>query len=247
MVDCGPTPVLASVPANIRIEAAPGAVSSRAGVEPGIERHPFARLVVRTAGSPASLPAATPWEAVAHTLSLLPASLRVGATPGIEGRRRPVPDLTPLGPLAALPFGRIEAAALTQAIRALNPTALRLTPWRALVFEGSTTLSTNLPGLIASPYDPRLRAHACPGAPACPQAATDADTRALATALATRTADTVHVSGCPKGCAHSAPAAITLVGRADAFDLVHHGHASDPPAFVGLRPTQVLAEVSTLL
>jgi precorrin-3B synthase len=39
----------------------------------------------------------------------------------------------------------------------------------------------------------------------------------------------VHVSGCPKGCAHPAAAALTIVGRADGCGLVIGGSTRDQP------------------
>jgi precorrin-3B synthase len=38
-----------------------------------------------------------------------------------------------------------------------------------------------------------------------------------------------HVSGCPKGCARSAPADLVLVGGENGFGLVRNGCAGDPP------------------
>jgi precorrin-3B synthase len=40
----------------------------------------------------------------------------------------------------------------------------------------------------------------------------------------------LHLSGCAKGCAHPGPAAITLVGEAGGFALIHDGRAGDAPA-----------------
>ena len=66
-------------------------------------------------------------------------------------------------------------------------------------------------GLIIDSADPLLRAVACPGAPACSSA--HGETRELARELAPLLAagETLHVSGCAKGCARSEPSDVVLV------------------------------------
>jgi precorrin-3B synthase len=72
-----------------------------------------------------------------------------------------------------------------------------------------------------------LRIEACPGAPAC--ASATVDTRAEARRLAAMDLPgTIHVSGCAKGCARSAPADLTLVGHEGRFGVVRNGTARDP-------------------
>jgi precorrin-3B synthase len=127
----------------------------------------------------------------------------------------------------ALPFGSMPAEniiALAQGAIALGATEIRPAPSRALLFPGMSldaceTLhdaATSL-GFITDACDPRLSIAACPGAPAC--ASGRIATRALAERIAAHDADfldgsfTLHVSGCAKGCARPAPAAITLVGH----------------------------------
>lgn len=123
----------------------------------------------------------------------------------------------------ALPFGLLEAAQLATLAHA----PLRLTPWRGLLIEGATTPPAT-PGLILDPADPLLRIHACTGAPSCPQALGDA--RALARELAPFLPEdeTLHVSGCAKGCAHDRPAH-TLTATPQGWAEIPHGRADDPP------------------
>jgi precorrin-3B synthase len=101
-------------------------------------------------------------------------------------------------------------------------------------------------GLLTRADDPMLRVIACTGAPGCPEA--HAETRTLAASLAPHLPEnaTLHVSGCAKGCAHPGPAAITLVGTADGYDLVRHGSPRDVRAMRGLTPTQLLADPRVL-
>lgn len=142
-----------------------------------------------------------------------------------------------LGMAYGLPFGRIEARALAQAIEALPVEAVRVTPWRVLLLEGAP--SGRLDGFSGDPADPLLRAEACPGAPHCPQATVE--TRDLAMRLAPHIAGQLHVSGCAKGCAHPRPADVTLTGRDGQFDLCLKDSAGGRPVCAALRPGEILA------
>ncbi len=150
-----------------------------------------------------------------------------------------------------LPFGQIEANALT-ALADLaahhGDGTLRTTPWRVLLLTGIATKdaaaiqeTVAALGLIADPRDPRLAITACVGKPAC--ASASVPTRADAARLAQAGLDglAIHVSGCAKGCAHPAPAQVTLVGSDGRYDLVRQGRASDAPVRRGLDIVQAIA------
>ncbi len=152
---------------------------------------------------------------------------------------RPAPKTRPgplqLHPLAdgtfargiGLPFGALEAEtfiALIEAAEQAGAREIRLAPGRALLAIGLTQdgaarleRAAAALGLLTDPADPRGFVAACPGAPACASGLLPA--RALAPLVAHALAPLldgsfeVHVSGCAKGCAHPAPAAVTLVGR----------------------------------
>jgi precorrin-3B synthase len=86
-------------------------------------------------------------------------------------------------------------------------------------------------GFIVRPDDPRRRVVACPGKPAC--ASGLLATRALAAEIAPRlppSRDIVHVSGCAKGCAHPAPAALTIVGTERGCGIIERGDARALPS-----------------
>jgi precorrin-3B synthase len=125
----------------------------------------------------------------------------------------------------AAPFGRLEA----QQLRDLSVSCadaggsqIRLSPWRALYIDAAIDGAT----FIVDESDPLLRIEACPGAPACSSATVD--TRATARRLAAMNlAGTIHVSGCAKGCARSAPADLVLVGQAGRYGVVRNGTARD--------------------
>ncbi len=142
-----------------------------------------------------------------------------------------------------LAFGHADATSLVNLIEAAaarGATGLRAAPDRALIFVGfsSETLGAFVAdaaqlGFIVRVDDPRRFVVACAGAPICSSAHIAA--RALAPRVAAACADslgahcTVHLSGCAKGCAHPAPAALTVVGTAEGCGLVANGTARAAP------------------
>ncbi|WEQ53156.1 precorrin-3B synthase [Komagataeibacter oboediens] len=115
---------------------------------------------------------------------------------------------------------------------------MRVAPWRAIVLE-QCAVPPALPGLITHADDPRLRIWACIGTRGCACAARDviADAQALAPDLPPGVS--LHVSGCAKGCAHPAPADITLVAGPDGYGLCPHGRADKTPVDIGLSLAQI--------
>jgi precorrin-3B synthase len=81
--------------------------------------------------------------------------------------------------------------------------------------------------------DPRRYVIACAGAPICASAVIAA--RAIAPQIAAAAVPhldgsfKIHISGCAKGCAHPAPAALTIVGTASGCALVAGGSTRDAP------------------
>jgi len=147
---------------------------------------------------------------------------------------------------------------LAEAAKRAGVSDIRLTPWRLVFLIGHEParhdqLSGKLAnlGFILDAADPRLRIAACSGAPACAEASTPVqdDARALSALFLHQSASEeipgifLHVSGCIKGCAHAAPAPLTLVARAGRYDLVLQGKAADHPAARALT----LQSVQTLL
>lgn len=188
-------------------------------------------------------------EAAVFAAAGLPAPLP--APPAGQGTDIP-PDVGPLrypgtkrGALAVAPaFGQTDAAAL-HALSALSERLgdgrVRLSPSRTLLVAG--VAARDLPhlaaacaalGLITAPDDPRLSVTTCPGRPACRsgEADTRRDAPALAALLAARPGRlfaTIHLSGCAKGCAHPAPAPLTLVGEPGGYGASRDARASTPP------------------
>jgi precorrin-3B synthase len=142
-----------------------------------------------------------------------------------------------------LAFGHADATSLERLVAAAGAAgasgirtapdrtllAIGLTPQNAAVFAAAAAQL----GFVARPDDPRRRVVACAGAPVCASAHIAA--RAIAPTVAAAAAPylgpafTIHISGCAKGCAHAAPAALTAVGTPDGCALVAGGSAHDAP------------------
>ena len=248
-IDCGARPVLSDVPADVRLE-----------------RSADGELICRANGAVngALVSAET---AVGTMLALAAWFVRSGGMTGERGRMAshlargaaipeifnevpaqsgsafyPKPGAVAAGVLVGFEFGQVPADILG-ALSGFG--ALRVTPWRMLLIEGAGA-GPDLPGLITSPHDPMLRVIACTGAPGCLQAAQP--TRALARTLAPHLPDNamLHVSGCAKGCAHAGPAALTLTARANGFDLIRDGRASDAAKRSGLSAELLAAHPNIL-
>ena len=142
-----------------------------------------------------------------------------------------------------LAFGHADATSLQRvadAAKASGASGLRAAPDRVLMAIGLTTgaapafvaVAAQL-GFIVRADDPRRRVIACAGAPIC--ASAHIASRAIAPRIAAAIAPlrdgafTVHLSGCAKGCAHAAPAPLTVVGTPEGCALIANGSAHNTP------------------
>ncbi|MGS0647097.1 precorrin-3B synthase [Komagataeibacter melomenusus] len=225
LVVCGaralPCPAAAIAPTVLALAHALAGLGGRPLRDPALGMRAFARL-----GQCAATQAAPATTAHAPCLA--------GPLPG-----HATGAVLPPGPMAA---GLLDAVA-QWSVQAGNG-HMRIAPLRAIIFEDCATFedcttAPPLPGLITQPDDPRLRISACIGTRGCGCAARDviADADLLAPDLPPET--TLHVSGCPKGCAHPAPADITLVAQVDGYGLCPHGRAADTPVDNGLSLAQI--------
>ncbi len=140
-----------------------------------------------------------------------------------------------------LAFGHADARSLERLVEAAQESGasgLRAAPGRALLAIGLTPgtapnfiAAAEQIGFITRADDPRRNVVACAGAPVCASAyiASRALAPAVATGLAPEFAVTVHISGCAKGCARAAAAALTVVGTPDGCALIADGTARDRP------------------
>ncbi|MGB1034495.1 MAG: precorrin-3B synthase [Primorskyibacter sp.] len=163
----------------------------------------------------------------------------------------PVPHPAP-GPLGdghmiGVVFGQLRAQTLRR-LADLAP-VIRVTPFRGVHLPCGPILPNVLadaPDVIVDAADPRLRLRACTGAPGCPQALGTTRDWAERWAAVIPPGATLHVSGCAKGCAHPAPADLTVVARAGTFDLVTQGHPWDEPTSRGLTGAHMTTELRDL-
>ncbi|WP_300034624.1 cobalamin biosynthesis protein CobG [uncultured Roseobacter sp.] len=244
-IDTGPAPVLSTVSADFRFETAPdGTAILRAdGASSGMS--------VTAADAMQKLRRLIDWFCATGgpEAGRMSRHLKNTALPREFTGSLPAPAGRPMAPGAATDgqvygatFGQTDADALRSLVVDSKATALRVTPWRLLVLENAEPVSGS--DFIATPGDPLLRVHACPGAPRCSQA--QVETRSIAKRLAHQLVPgtNLHVSGCAKGCAHPRAADITLVGNAARFDLVRKGAAWDEPARKSLSATETLKEMT---
>jgi len=136
-----------------------------------------------------------------------------------------------------LAFGHADATTLQKLLDAATSggaQGLRAAPGRALLFVGlrrdrvpPLVVAAGKLGFITDPDDPRRRVVACAGAPICGSGEIPARALSLQVAQAAAgliaTGEVIHISGCPKGCAHRGTAALAAVGRAGQCDLLVDG------------------------
>jgi precorrin-3B synthase len=162
----------------------------------------------------------------------------------------------------SLPFGAVRASVLhdlANAAQDCGVTEFRLAPHHGLLaicasveIAGQFRDHATAFGLVTTPDDPRRAISACIGTDGCSSG--QIASRQLAEA-ATRAEPAffdgsfaLHISGCAKGCAHPAPALLTLTGSQDGAMLVLNGKASSPPALTLPAETipDAIANLATL-
>jgi precorrin-3B synthase len=186
-------------------------------------------------------------EGAARFTSRIADLLISGAASYFPQRRSAAIGLYPLGDGSfaygvGLPFGHAGAALLQVLNRAAQLAGARgwRTAGRTLIAIGLSQHASRVFAreakkleFIVRADDPRCRVIACAGAPVC--ASGHIAARALAPCIAAAAApligasSVIHLSGCAKGCAHPAPAALTIVGIADGCALIANGTARDGP------------------
>ncbi|RBI67347.1 cobalamin biosynthesis protein CobG [Vreelandella sulfidaeris] len=147
------------------------------------------------------------------------------------------------GVVVGLPFGRVAAETLREAVSQTSIRTVQVTPWRRLLLKDCDTLPA-VDGLIRHNSDPRLAMDACPGAPFCEQASVA--TQPLAEKLSGWVEGTVHISGCAKGCARQRSAALCISGRDGRFDVIISGRADSTPVKSGLTESEALDVIKKL-
>lgn len=143
-----------------------------------------------------------------------------------------------------LAFAQSDAAGLTAFLHRaeeLGAAEIRLAPGHGLFVLGldreaaaiAQRLAFSL-GFRIAPDDPRNHIATCAGTGACASAMME--TKAVARLMVEAAPElldgslSVHLSGCPKGCARPPPAELTLVGAPSGYALVVNGTASVAPS-----------------
>jgi precorrin-3B synthase len=142
------------------------------------------------------------------------------------------------------PYCQADSAALigfADAAEKLGVDAIRLAPDHGFLVNGlSRAVAEELKtqaeslGFWTAADDPRQAMALCAGSRGC--ASAFFDTRALAETILAFAPDlcdtsfTLHLSGCPKGCAHPAATLLALTGAPTGYGLVVNGAASAEPA-----------------
>ena len=227
-IDTGECPALQGASADIRIERAENDLLLRAdGMAQGERVEPQTVM--------ARVLELLNWFASCGQARMAKA-LAAGIVPPLHADAAPDPQapqekVLRAAPLLFAPFGAVTSKALSE----LAGSAVRLTPWRAVLPEGHARGKL----WLTDPADPLLRVSACIGAPGC--ASGSVETRALARELAALVpaGRHLHVSGCEKGCAHPLPAHVTLTGLGGRFDLVLNGPAGGRPVLCGLTSSDI--------
>lgn len=242
VVDTGPAPVFAGIAGDIRLERATdgGLVLRCDGLALG--------AAVGEGDAPAAAVALARWFVASGGVSggrgRMAALVGRGVVPEGDLAPRiapaaplpsPNPAIVPQGALVGFAFGQMQADTL-ETLASLG--SLRVTPWRMLLVEGLAEMPASS-GLVTRGDDPIRRVEACSGAPACLQAL--APVRDLAARLAPQVPQgrVLHVSGCAKGCAHPAPADVTLVATGAGFDLIRNGTTLDAAQRRGLAQDDI--------
>lgn len=140
-------------------------------------------------------------------------------------------------------YGQVHAdrlAALVKDLSACGACEFRLAPHRTLLVRGLSEAALTAAqacaeraGFWCTETAPGRFVSICAGAAGC--ASASFDTHAAADAVVAEVADLLdgsvelHISGCTKGCAHPARAAVTLCGTATGIGLVLNRRAGDRP------------------
>lgn len=160
--------------------------------------------------------------------------------------------------IAGFAFGRVSSAMLSTLANLARDSGIggiRITPDRTIILARSDdTASRTLHdlGAILSPSDPRHSLAACVGRAGCRRGSTDTRDDALRFAhaipnlRAAATIRAVHVSGCSKGCAHRAPALITLVGNRGRYDVVLAAAPDAKPSLRAVAPDTLAQHLAHL-
>ena len=156
--------------------------------------------------------------------------------PIVKSSSRKYPTLKKIGTSYIAKYGRIYAALFLDFLKTSKPTNIRFTPFKSFIFENKNNLEHSSFTSVDNNYE--IKIYSCPGSNSCNSSSIN--THKLADRLSDLRYNKIHISGCKKGCAHSKPADLTLVGNNGLIDVIFNGKASDKPNISSLTDKQLL-------
>lgn len=229
-IDTARRPVLQTATADIRLEcdAGGGLILVADGMTTG-------KPVTAQTAVPEAIELARWFAAQAGDADRMRTLVATGTTPSgafvprQDGAAIPVPGYTPQGAMVGIALGQMEVQTL---LTLAKHGGLRLMPWGLILVEGARVLP-RIKGVITDPADPLLRIVACTGAPRCAQGLRKTHSLGRTLAPFLGPGQTLHISGCTRGCAHPHPAPLTITGQKDGYALIRDGKADDLPEATG--------------
>jgi precorrin-3B synthase len=262
-----PNEACAAVVALLRAVAAVGPEGRAANLLPLAEQgHRPGSSVIEGAPGSRDPDRGSPDRSVPGSPPLRPPAEMIGLHP-LRGGKMALGIALAFGHTGADALAELAAIAAEHGAKGMRPTAGRALLILDLAENGAAAVADAAErlGFITRPDDPRRRIAACPGAPACASGFIPARTMAaeLARMLAPDNAMpaphvdeygpqrhagevAVHLSGCPKGCAHPAPAAVTVVGTERGCGIIRGGSARSVPQRF-MAPASLAAEMARIV
>lgn len=149
-----------------------------------------------------------------------------------------------------IPFGLLSSQALhtlADLSDRYGDSTLRLTPDRTIILPYcSANAHPYLKSFITDQDDPRLQIILCPGKPYCLQGQQPVmnDVRKLIPFWHKRQ-QTLHISGCAKGCASPQKNPVTLCATPKGYNLILDGKADDKSLYQDLSLTEITTQLIT--
>lgn len=149
-----------------------------------------------------------------------------------------------------VPFGVLNAGQLLHLAKVANQYGngtMRFTPWHSIILPYcSSEALSGLTDFIIDEHDPRLHITLCPGKPFCMQGQ-QATMQAVADLIPLwkNQTQTLHLSGCAKGCASPQINPVTLCATTKGYNVIFNGKADQETPYQNLKLTEILNLLQT--
>lgn len=156
----------------------------------------------------------------------------------------------PHGYHLGIPFGLLHSqdlSLLADISDQYGNSTLQLTPDRTIILPYcSNAAHTHLKSFITDKQDPRLNIILCPGKPYCLQGMQPVmkDVKKLMRFWHSKL-QTLHISGCAKGCASPLKNPLTLCATPKGYNFILHGRANDESLYKNLDLEEISAKLIT--